>query len=410
MTGLSEPVRLALVGTGNRATKIYAPLFSSLGPWVRLVAVCDPVREHADAMAEALGVRAFYSLPEMVRAKPMEAALVVTPIPSHHAISCYLSQHGLHNLVETSMAALLMQARDMVSTARENQVIFRVAENFFRFPFDRMMQKIDQTGFIGEVKRLTCFQDHTGFHNNSRWIRFFGSYPQTVQGFSHQMPVVPYHESAHRFHTDEFFRCRLFIFPRNRLVVDMTGNMKSALGRYPRPGYTELDGARGAIVQTAQSHQVAHAEVRYCSDESLEHGGRADEIYPIVHINENGSWIKSFVDLPVGHVEWVNPFRPIERAENPRDYYGAAVMGHIADFACTIRGQAPSEYSDEDALMSMMMDVAARESALHGSLPVALPLKGDVAADEERRKAMKEQYGVDPMDVEGMLAISYPRP
>ena len=51
-----EPVKIALIGCGNRASTIYQPLFQFLRPWVELVAVCDPIREHSDAMAEALGV------------------------------------------------------------------------------------------------------------------------------------------------------------------------------------------------------------------------------------------------------------------------------------------------------------------------------------------------------------------
>ena len=36
-------------------------------------------------------------------------------------------------------------------------------------------------------------------------------------------------------------------------------------------------------------------------------------------------------------------------------------MGHVADFAEAVRGVAVSEYSDEDAMMAMMMEVATRE-------------------------------------------------
>lgn len=41
---LNPPLELALIGTGNRSQTTYAPLFNYLQPWVRLVAVCDPVK------------------------------------------------------------------------------------------------------------------------------------------------------------------------------------------------------------------------------------------------------------------------------------------------------------------------------------------------------------------------------
>jgi hypothetical protein len=39
-----------------------------------------------------------------------------------------------------------------------------------------------------------------------------------------------------------------------------------------------------------------------------------------------------------------------------------------------------------------------------------LPLEGEVAAERAAAANLRKQYGVDPMDVEGMLAISHPKP
>jgi predicted dehydrogenase len=409
---LNPPVDVALIGTGHRSQRIYRRLFPSLRPWIRLVAVCDPVREHADAFAESMGVPAFYSVLDLVRSQPMEAALVVAPIESHHPISCYLSQHGIHSLVETSMSRMLVLAQEMVRTARENDVVLRIAENFFRFPFDRIAKKIAETGFLGPIKRLTCFHDHTGYHNNSRWIVFYGAYPLSVQAIEHTMPVAPHYEAPHRFHEQETFRARFYTFPEDRLVVDMAGNIKGMLGRYPRPGYTEIDGARGTIVQQATHSWLGDAEVRYCSDDALLNGSRADHVFPIVHVSENNCWASTRVDLPIGRVEYVNPYRPAQTPSSHarRDYYAAAVMGHVVDFARAVREGAPSEYTDEDALMAMMMEVAAHESALRNGERLDLPLTGDLEAERQMRESFEEKYGVDPLDIEGMLAVSFPRP
>ena len=88
------PIDLALIGTGNRATTQYAPLFDFLRPWVRLVAVCDPVKENADRMADRLDVDAYYSVRELAKARPMEAALIVAPVETHYPLSCYLMEFG----------------------------------------------------------------------------------------------------------------------------------------------------------------------------------------------------------------------------------------------------------------------------------------------------------------------------
>jgi hypothetical protein len=138
--------------------------------------------------------------------------------------------------------------------------------------------------------------------------------------------------------------------------------------------------------------------------------GRADQVFPIFQVNENSVWLSSYVDLPIGRVEYVNELRPVGPPGHYQPYYGACIMGHIVDFALAVRGVSPSEYTDEDAVMAMMMEVGTRESALRGGIKLDLPLTGELESEERVRQAQKEQYGVDPLDVEGMLAISYPRP
>lgn len=408
--GLNEPVSVALIGTGNRSQTVYKPVIDAIKPWVNIVAVCDPVKESADAFADSIGVPAFYDLKELVNARPMEAAFVVTPIPSHHSIVCYLAEHGIHTNVETSMCSLLLQAQDMVDTARKNDTILRIAENFFRFPFDRMMKLISDDGFIGPIKRLTCWHDHTGYHNNSRWIKFFGSHPTAVQSISHSMPTAPHYQLAHRYYESEKYSARFFWFPNDELVIDHASNIKSMLGRYPRPGYTELAGARGSIVQQAGENWSGIGEVRYCTEESLKLGAVADLTYPIVHVGDGRNWLSSHVDLPTGRIEFINEHRTESDATHRRNYYFPAVISHIVDFAETIRGIRTSEYTAEDALMAMMMEVAARESAMQEGKRLSLPLNGELESEVHIRNEQKREYGVDPMDIEGMLAISYPRP
>jgi hypothetical protein len=60
--------------------------------------------------------------------------------------------------------------------------------------------------------------------------------------------------------------------------------------------------------------------------------------------------------------------------------------------------------------MSMMMEVAARESALRNGERLDLPLTGDLEAERRMRESLKGKHGVDPLDIEGMLAVSFPRP
>lgn len=349
----------------------------------------------------------------------MEAALVVAPVDIHHGIACYLMQHGIHCHVETSMSSLLAQAKEMVETAEANKVILRIAENFIRYPFDRIAKKIDESGFIGPVHRVLSLHDHTGYHNNSRWIHFMGAYPESAQAIKHTMPTVPHHESAHRFHTSETFRAYFYTFPGNRLVIDQAANIKGLLGRMPRPGYTEIDGERGTIVRMASDQSnprrgwTSEAEVRYASDEALATKAVADQVFPIKHEAENEIWSRTYVDLPIGRIEYTNPYRmpPETNASHThRNYYSVAIVDHLVDFAQAVRGVKESEYTDRDALAAMEMEVAVRESALQNGAVIKLPLEGDLESEEKVRAELRAKHGVDPMDIEGMIGVKVPRP
>ena len=139
-------------------------------------------------------------------------------------------------------------------------------------------------------------------------------------------------------------------------------------------------------------------------------GGYANEISPVVDEFENHTWLRSYAETSKGILEYVNPYRPIERSVHFLDEYGSAIMAHIIDFALAIRGLKKSVFDEHDAMMSLMMEIGARESVLQEGRRVALPLDGDLEADQRMRAGIRTKLGVDPLDVEGMLSISYPKP
>ncbi len=427
MTGLpipDQPLAVALIGAGSRAGVVYEPLWAAVRPWIRLVAVCDRDPDRAAAMAGRLDARPYGDLRALIADGIAEAAVVVAPVDAHHAISATLSRGGVHNLVETTFTSMYAQAADLVAIARAAGVVLRVAENFLRMPVDRFAQALREDGHIGRIGRVLSYADHTGYHNNSRWLAFARAHPLWVQCIEYTMAHPPFHPQPHQLRTEEELSARFIAFPDGFFVTDIgSGHVKGHLGRHPRPGYTEWQGERGTLVHRAMGHAWGgeKTELRRCSDArfaaaqeragDLGGGGVADEITAVEHLTADGCWAGSRARTPHGVIEHLCPFRPGPRvgAITGRDWYGIAVIDHLVDFALAVRQLRRSEFDDGDALMSEMIEVAARQSVLDDGRRVALPLVGDVGADAVERERLRQRYGIDPLDVEAMLAMSFPR-
>ena len=211
-----------------------------------------------------------------------------------------------------------------------------------------------------------------------------------------------------------------------------SGHVKGHLGRHPRRGYTEFQGERGTLVSRAPGPHWGdlpknlETELRLVSDAKLAPaqeaagnlwgGGTADVVTPVV-FDENGHvWAGMHADTPTGRLEYVNPLASHVKLDkdNPwwanGGWYLVAIMDHLVDFTLAVKGLRASEFTAEDALMSEMMEIGAHESALQEGRRIRLPVEGDLESDAIERARQKQQFGCDPLDVEAMLAVSFPRP
>ena len=138
---------------------------------------------------------------------------------------------------------------------------------------------------------------------------------------------------------------------------------------------------------------------------------------PVTITSRGSEWAAIGAWTPEGRIEYVNPFcdrlKRILRYEpiiSQSRKERTATADHLVDFVLAVKGLRDSEFTDADGLMSQMMTVGARESARQGGPRIDLPIEGDLEADAIERRRLKEQFGVDPMDVEAMLAAGRPRP
>ena len=85
----------------------------------KLVCVCDRVKAKADDRAKQLGVKAYYSIKEMLANEPLDAVDVVTSDHLHFAPVMECLEAGKHTMCEKPLSLDIREAEQMVAKAKE---------------------------------------------------------------------------------------------------------------------------------------------------------------------------------------------------------------------------------------------------------------------------------------------------
>ena len=137
-------LRVAVIGVGNIGN-IHAPNYKS-DPLSELVAVCDIIPERADKAAAKYGVRAFYSVEDMLRHEQLDAVSICTAGAEnggdHFTPTMECLEAGLHVLGEKPISNDIAKARQMVAKADEKGVPYGINLNHRFMPAGRQRQAV----------------------------------------------------------------------------------------------------------------------------------------------------------------------------------------------------------------------------------------------------------------------------
>jgi len=121
-----------------------------------LVAVCDVIKERADAAAERFGVKAYYSLKDMVENEPDLEVIDITTggidngswhfEPAMEAVG-----YGKHVLVEKPICHDIREARELVAFAERKKVYLGCNLNHYFTPPAEKAKQLMNNGDIGEL-------------------------------------------------------------------------------------------------------------------------------------------------------------------------------------------------------------------------------------------------------------------
>ena len=170
-------------------------------PLSNLVAVCDVVKERADSTAEKYGVKAYYSLTDMLKQEPDLDMIDVTTGGYengswHYEPAMEAIEAGKSVLVEKPLSNDVLEARAMVKRAGEKGVYLGCNLNhYFTPPAEKAKEYMDG-GHIGELvyclhkMGFSAGEDTYSPTTGSRWKGF--PYAHLKAFLSHPFSVMRY--------------------------------------------------------------------------------------------------------------------------------------------------------------------------------------------------------------------------
>jgi UDP-N-acetyl-2-amino-2-deoxyglucuronate dehydrogenase len=161
-------IRFALIGCGRIAQRHAEHIHNK----AQLVAVCDIVKEKADALASIYNVTAWYSIEELLaNEKNIDVVVICSPNGLHAEHSIKSLQAGFHVLCEKPMAIKVSDCGAMIEAAEKaNRRLFAIKQNRYNPPVAAVKKLVDE-GRLGKIcnVQLNCFWNRNADYYQNSW-------------------------------------------------------------------------------------------------------------------------------------------------------------------------------------------------------------------------------------------------
>ena len=142
--------KFGLIGVGAIAQAYISALEDS--DFARIHAVSDTRSDVLEAATESISCQGYQSYEELAENSSCDAVIVCTPPSSHPEIACYFLDRGIPVLCEKPLAVNVSGAKEIISSARKNDVLISMASKF-RYVEDIVRAKsIIASGLLGEIR------------------------------------------------------------------------------------------------------------------------------------------------------------------------------------------------------------------------------------------------------------------
>lgn len=145
--------KVAIIGLGAIGQRLIKDF--SNHPEIKIVAVCDTLKDLANKAAQSLGdVQAFHEHNVMLQEVDLDLVYVAVPPKFHHRVVTDVMEKGIHVLCEKPLANSIEEAESLYKMAEEKNILHSM-----NFPLNysvgsKTFAKLINEGYVGGLRRL----------------------------------------------------------------------------------------------------------------------------------------------------------------------------------------------------------------------------------------------------------------
>lgn len=153
---MTDPVRVAVIGTGWWATATHIPALQD-DPNADLIALCDANQERVQAAGAAYGVERVYTDHRVLLEKERpDAVVVATTHATHFAVAMDCLNAGAHVLIEKPLTLFASDARQLVERAAQVGQTVIVGYPWNYMSHAKQIRERLASGSLGPIQCVQC--------------------------------------------------------------------------------------------------------------------------------------------------------------------------------------------------------------------------------------------------------------
>jgi len=166
-------IQIGVLGCGRVVQNRYIEVFKDELKGVKVVAVCDIVKERADKVAKEIGANAVYDMKELLNRGDIDLIIVATESGNHYIHAKEILESGKHVITEKPPTFFVDQVLELEAFAKEKNLMYAVVFQNRLNPAMQILKRTQEDGRFGKVVLNTI---------RLRWCRYQDYYEDGWHG------------------------------------------------------------------------------------------------------------------------------------------------------------------------------------------------------------------------------------